>query len=437
MRETVVAVVAWLLAAPLLAQPLTKPSPIAGGAEVRSAPTPAPDVRLWPSPRIRAGRSFTIELTTKLQGDLSRFDPVVDADDEDFVWRRRRVGVKGELFSRVSFEVEREFGDEDNPWRDVYLNVRAHDLLEARGGKFRIPFSLDNLTGSTSHDFVYRSLGARTLGFGRDLGLMLHGRTDGRRLTYAVGVFDGDAPRDVGDGFFDDDEAGLSANRTLAGRLTVQPFDTLRSLPRGLRNLEFGGSLAGSDVPEGLNGFRGRSVYRYDFFAPVYVKGRRLRAGLDLALLAGPGSLKAEWIGTWDERRSQGLGDVDLPSAFGRGWYVAGTWLVTGEDKEDNLRPRRPFLQGGIGALEAAARYERLTFGSTVDDGEPAFANPRAANLLRNTDAITTVGVTWHLNRWFRLQGNAIRETFDDVERAPISGRASYWSYVGRVQFAL
>ncbi len=82
-------------------------------------------------------------------------------------------------------------------------------------------------------------------------------------------------------------------------------------------------------------------------------------------------------------------------------------------------------------------RLERLSAGSVSSAGEPAFANPRAANLLGNHDDVVTLGLTWYLNRWFRLQGNAIHESFDDAERAPIVGRSSYWSYVGRLQFVL
>ena len=50
---------------------------------------------------------------------------------------------------------------------------------------------------------------------------------------------------------------------------------------------------------------------------------------------------------------------------------------------------------------------------------------------------VVTVGLTWYLNRWFKVQGNAIHESFDDPARAPIEGRGAYWSYVGRLQFAL
>jgi phosphate-selective porin OprO/OprP len=394
------------------------------------------DGRVFP-PRLRVGTGWSIEPVVKVQVDLSRFDPVVDAGNEDVLWRRRRFGVKGELFGHVDFEVEREFSDKADPWRDVYIDLKAAGWFAVKAGHFRVPFSLDGLTGSTSHDFVNRSLGGNTIAPGRDIGVMLHGRARGRIVTYAVGVFDSNDAVDTTRASFDDDKGATNPGRTAAGRVTVQPFDAVDRLPRGLRNLEFGVNATWSSVPEGLNGLVGRSVYRHRFFAPVYLNGDRVRTGVDAALLAGPVSLKAEWMRVSDERRGQGLGDVDLPDAVARAWYVAGTWLVTGETKDGSVVPRRPLMRGGIGALELALRIERLGFGSASTAGEPAFANPRAANLLANRDDVITIGLTWYMNRWFKLQGNAIHESFDDIARAPIAGRGTYWSYVGRVQFAL
>ena len=146
---------------------------------------------LLPRPRVRIGEWFTLEVIAKLQGDLARFDRVVDEDDEEFYWARRRLGIRGELWGRVGFEVERAFGYEEEPWRDVYVNVRASDLFEVRGGKFKVPFGLDNLTSSASNDFIFRALATRTLSPGRAIGGMAHGETDRRRFTYAIGVFDG------------------------------------------------------------------------------------------------------------------------------------------------------------------------------------------------------------------------------------------------------
>ena len=407
-----------------------------------AVPAPSPDdgglhFRLLPSPEIRSGDRFTIELIAKTQTDLIEFDSDLEQEDDDFDWRRRRLGVRGRLFGWLSYEVEREFRDELDPWRDVYVNAKANDWLEVRAGLFKVPFSLDNLTGSTSHDFVYRSVAARTIAPGRDPGVQVWGRSDGRRFTYFVGVFRGRDDLSRHDAVVDDDKGAESLGPTFSSRVTVQPLDTVDRLPRALRNLEFGINGGWTTVPEGLYGLRGRSVLGYEFFSPVYVNGRRVRAGVDARLFAGPTSVKAEWLGAWDERRNQGLGDDTLPDVVSHGWYTSGTWLLTGERKEDSdVRPSRPIFQGGFGALEAAARFERLSFGSRGTNGEPAFANPRAAHLLGNREDILTVGLTWYLNRWFKVQTNGIYETFEDPERFPVLGQRSYWNYVSRLQFA-
>ena len=46
------------------------------------------------------------------------------------------------------------------------------------------------------------------------------------------------------------------------------------------------------------------------------------------------------------------------------------------------------------------------------------------------------MGLTWYLNRWLKVQGNAIRETFEDPARLPLTGTTTYWSYVSRLQLA-
>jgi phosphate-selective porin len=106
---------------------------------------------------------------------------------------------------------------------------------------------------------------------------------------------------------------------------------------------------------------------------------------------------------------------------------------VTGEKKEDFNNPRHPLFTEGIGAIELGARYEQLSFESADKIGE-AFANPRAAHILGNTDAVWTLGVNWFPNRWVRVVANAIHEEFDDPNRAPTRGVPSYWSGVFRLQ---
>src|SRR5262245_16200598 len=108
----------WLGLGGLATAQTAAPQPAPAQPPAAAQPDDDVEVRVLPRPRIRSGKNFSLELTAKVQGDIAGFDPVVDKDDEDFTWRRRRLGLKGEFFGHVSFEVEREFGDDDDPWRD-------------------------------------------------------------------------------------------------------------------------------------------------------------------------------------------------------------------------------------------------------------------------------------------------------------------------------
>ena len=75
---------------------------------------------------------------------------------------------------------------------------------------------------------------------------------------------------------------------------------------------------------------------------------------------------------------------------------MSGTWAVTGEKKEgfdSPLRPlfRGPFFKGWIGAVELAARAERIRFGSVDSDisGVLPSTAPRAEIVLGNSDQYT------------------------------------------------
>ena len=143
--------------------------------------------------------------------------------------------------------------------------------------------------------------------------------------------------------------------------------------------------------------------------------------------------MRGEWIQTHEDRRGQGLGNADLSDVVGTGWYVYGTWIVTGQDKDDNISMRRSVLHGGPGAIELALRYEQLSFGSASSEGLPE-RNPRAEHLLENRDRIWTAGVNWYVMPHVKVVTNAIHEDFEDPARTPLSGETSFWSGVLRLQ---
>jgi phosphate-selective porin OprO/OprP len=392
-------------------------------------------------PSLRAGRWFRLDFTSRIQ--LDTFNPGDDPPNfDDVQLTRARIGVDGELFRIVEFSVERELTDAGDvklnaksvktQWRDVYGELRLSDAFRVRGGRFKIPFSLDQLTSTAQNDFVFRSLGADYLTPGRDTGGMVRGRLLGRALNYSAGVFEHD-----GDNSRSTKVAG--GDRTWAFRVTGTPFARTKTL--NLDRTEVGGSFATTDVgdtSELPNGLRGRTeISRFTFFEPVFVRGARRRYGADIDWSYRQVGARAEYTAVTDERVGQGLRGNDLNVARARAYYVQGTWVLTGDRKNRPMEPRRPLLLRGAGAVELAARYERLWFDSK-DTGEPAFSNSRAEVILPTGDRVVTLGVNWYLNRWMKLQLNAIHEELQDPGRTPlVDGGTSFWSSVFRAQFAM
>ncbi len=378
-------------------------------------------------PSLRFGRVLRVDFRVKLQGDFRGFSPALATDEGLFDPRRRRVGIEGTFLRDFEYQVEREIRPR-NSWRDVFVNFRYFRNVQVQAGKFKVPFSREQLTSPMDLDFVYRSLVVNNLSPARDIGVAVHGRFFERGLGYEVGVFrhDGENAR-----FAENPGAGITG----VGRLTARPL-RLTGAPGAIRDFEVGVNVSVGDVSEGLNSLRGRTAAQQEFFEPVYVNGQRVRFGLDVDWSPGPFSVKGEFIRVRDERLGQGIFAEDLPPLVSRGWFLSGTWAVTGEKKLDGIQPRRPLFRGGAGAAELAVRYERLGFGSFSASEEP-FSNPRAANLLHTSNRAWTIGVNWYLNRWAKVQVDGIREWIEDPDRSPILGRRVFWMRVCRLQFVL
>jgi phosphate-selective porin OprO/OprP len=341
-------------------------------------------------------------------------------------WQTRRLQVEGTLFKRLEFEVSREFGDATEPERDMFANLRLDRRFELRAGQFKMPFGRDALTGGANLDFVFRSLAGRHLAPGRDLGVMAHGRLMGRLLTYQAGVFrrDGDNART---------SQTRGGRRAVAGRLVLAPF------ARGthaLTGLQVGAAVVTSGLDDQL-GLRGRTVFDQGvFFDRVFVDGRRLRRGLEAAWARGPVSISWEHMTVTDQRLGMAIDGSALPGVRATGWYVAGTWTLTGERKDGRVDPRHSLFDGGRGALELTARIERLSFGSAA--GADAIPDPLMPLLEPNADRATTLGVAWYLNRNVKINGNAVFESVNDLQRSPTpSGDGRFPTAVVQFQFAL
>ncbi|HZI81327.1 MAG TPA: porin [Vicinamibacterales bacterium] len=388
------------------------------------APAQAQDTGvIWDRrPTFVLGETSRIEIHARVQSDyLVRDEADPEATSLGFEDRlslpRKRVGVEGVLFDRVTFQVEGEVGD-DTPWRDVFADVKVHRALRVRAGQFKVPFSLEQLTSGTDLDFIARAAAVTDLSPSREIGFMLHGRVADKAIKYEAGVFEVDATSRLW-------TAG--AVRTLAGRVTVAPLADGKS--RGSDALEISAALLRSDQPEGRGGLNGHLVMGETFFRPMFVNGTRTRMGASVAWNGTRASLRGELIRSLDTRLGQGIDNGDLSDLVSTGGYVAGIWHLAARDG-------RRWGQAPLRGLDLTGRFDRLSFGSAAQSGE-AFLNPRADRVAPIGKDAWTAGVNWYVNRWVKVQANTVREQIvDPLSLLPI-GAAPLWSTVVRFQVAM
>src|SRR5262249_47476999 len=147
-----------------------------------------------------------------------------------------------------------------DPWRDVFANYHQFDFVQVQGGKFKLPFSLDENTSPANLDFVFRSLAANHLAPGRDNGVMVHGRLVKRMVRYELGIFDHD-----GHNGRTHNLERVYGGQSTAGRVTVQPF---RGTKSAADDLQVGLAFTSSEVPLGFTSLRGQTFLDATFFKP-------------------------------------------------------------------------------------------------------------------------------------------------------------------------
>jgi phosphate-selective porin len=406
LRLLVVPVTVVLLTSPAAAQSKT-------GQQAQSGVT-------WDEGSIRFGDSVRIDPKVRVQGDVLLWNDQGPIEDR-FSWGSRRIGVDGELFDRVQFQVERAFQDDDDddtPWRDVFVDVRLNRAFQVRGGRFKLPFSLERNTSRDQLDFIQRATAVRALSPARDTGVMVHGRVANRVVEYEAGIFQHADGLDL----VDDPNSWSSLGATLAGRVLVSPIRDRDDGPT--RDLHFGVALVRNTVPEGLNGVVGRLFDNDRFSERMNVNGQRTRLGAEGLWRGTRVTVKGELLQLTDQRLQQSVTGEDLSDLVLRGAYVTGIVRVFGERGRNGQ------------AIDVAARLDRLTLGSGNDTDE-AFTNPRAdrvAPLAKNT---WTFGGNWQVHRWVRVQGNLIREVLVDSLDVRDINTEPMWTAIVRFQFAL
>lgn len=254
---------------------------------------------------------------------------------------------------------------------DAYVGWTRHGAFQLRAGQFKTPFGHEQLLSDPRMTTVERTLGSDRLTPGRQVGVQLHGELAGRRLSYAVGAFNGTGTNTTGN----DDGKLLVAAR--------------------LSGLAWTGRLGGTEasLSAGANGFASED--------------ERLSLAADLGFDSTPATPAADGLFT-GRRRAAGA-DVQLRA--GRLEAQAEALLVRFEP--DSAVPARSFDATAL-ALQAAYELlpKRLQLLAKLDRFDPARDRP--------ADATTTLtlGGSWFLRGHdLKLQANYLGSTVPGLPR--------------------
>ena len=107
---------------------------------------------------------------------------------DNFEVRRARIGVTGSINKDIGYEVVGNGVGGNTNWIDTaFINYGFNKKAQIRTGRFKQPFSLEEMTSSNNIDFMERSYGNQMVP-GKRLGAMVHGEPM-TGLTYGVSVY--------------------------------------------------------------------------------------------------------------------------------------------------------------------------------------------------------------------------------------------------------
>jgi phosphate-selective porin OprO/OprP len=341
------------------------------------------------------------------------------AADNQFLIRRARLDLRGKFLKYYEFRFMPDFAGGQVVIQDAYLNFNYVPWARVQAGKYKTPFGIERLQSANAIVFVERAL-PNNLVPNRDLGVMLWGQPFYGALEYELGVFDG-----VADGGSNNNDLGLTDDKTFAGRLFVQPLkDWVYEWGRGF---SFGVAGTFGDRKGSVSGSPGTLLpsYKTDgqqtFFQYVsagsgqnptntaVANGPQWRISPQGTYYWGPFGLMWEWVQSNNAIKF----NRDTNNITANAWQIQTSWVVTGEENTyKQITPARnfdpwTFFDGAWGALQVAARGADLSVEKDV-------YNLKLADRNRSARAATAwgLGANWFLNPMVRIMLDFDRSTF-------------------------
>jgi phosphate-selective porin OprO/OprP len=344
---------------------------------------------------------------------------------DGFYFRRARFGFEGTIASAFNYRLLLELGGSgtEGPTRinDAWIAYTGLAPFTFQFGAFSPPSNMDDGTSPEDLPFLERASASelsRSLG-GADGRIGLGLKANGKRWMSAFTI----TTRTVNDAeVFDGQLAAVGR----AGGLIATGSDY---------NVHLGasGTYVFSPADQGSSATPPRHPLRFRDRPEIRVDSVRLidTGSIDIAHANVLGLefganwksvyLQAEHFWFDVERR----GAAALPDPDFTGYYLQGSWMLTGESRRynpvtgsfQNPKPKETFSrEGGAGAWELAARYSNMNL--NFQEGlEGTAAVP--GSVRGGEQNVLTLGVNWYLNPNFKVMMNYL---LIDVDRLNPAG---------------
>lgn len=299
--------------------------------------------------------------------------------DSQFLLRRARFFITGEVLDLFGYMLMPRWDYTVASIEQAWIETRFPTPFQIRLGFLDYQFGKEHHISLHWFDFNERTVMAFNFIPTQDFGGRIQGKLGEDYFEYFFGIYNGNGRTFAPEG-----------GAEVMGQGTVWPFRGTCSI---FEDLGIGCSFSRRYMSANLSDEIYQTPSMTAFFQwndDIHEHGHRTRIGGDFEWFIGSGSVVGEYIHQDLGRVTNGL--TTIPFAT-NSWYIAGTYLLTGEPKVPYkpVIPCRNFdFHGGWGAFEVVARYEVLNMSKEIID-------PDFGTGSRALNGITT-GLNWYIN---------------------------------------
>jgi len=362
--------------------------------------------------------SYKLKIGGYIQADAREFADNrkevnnVPVSGSSFLARRARLIIQGTVARDFDFYLQPDFGYNNTystvsstttpsygvTLQDAWVEYKYLPWAKIRGGKFKVPFDIENLQDTKYTDFAELGL-TGNLSPQRDVGFQVSGSLLKDRLTYAVGIFGGAADHENFNGSNNNNKSGV-------GRIFIQPFkgsDLSLLSGFGIGYAASYGKEKGTDLPTFISpGQAPVFSYNSSGATAVSVAGPQLRGSPQFYYYYKSLGILGEYVDSQEDLEYRNASHNLIHDKLeNKAWQLAGTYVLTGEDASySGVTPRHNFdiSKGAWGAFELAGRYGQLAIDNKAfDDG---FASLDSSI---SSERAWATGLNWYLNNNVKL----------------------------------